>query len=519
MGALGYLFFTRIKNTLLGALKKPARLIMILVFAALIGFTVFAGDQASDASELRDINELFAIIFALYFSIALITMLNGLNRGASFFSMADVNMLFPAPVSSRKILLYGMLRQLGTIFFMGFFILFQYGWMHTTYGVSFGFILLVLAFFIGVIFCAQLTALVVYSITNGSDEKRRLARIIILAVAAASVIFCIWPYVANFAGDSSITALATAASRPAVNYIPIAGWMRALLVGTAQGELGTALLGAGLTVAYIGAFLALLLGVNAEYYEDVLSATETSFSAITAQKEGKLQENTPNKIRVGKVGLGRGQGAWAFYFKHLIENRRASVIFIEPTNLIYYGMAILFAFIFNDSIYFAFGMSLYFMLFETFTSRWVRELLLPFIYMVPEPPFKKLVALSAESVRKNALLSIGLMVIIGIITKANPLVVAALTLIRICFSLLIISCNFLADRLFGSIPGRTMQFLLFFLVVIVVAIPGVVGMVFLLMFAGELIGLLAMALWLFLASALITFLCRNILTYSELNNQ
>ena len=40
MNALGYLIFTRLKNTLKSLIRQPARLIYVIIIVALIGFTI-----------------------------------------------------------------------------------------------------------------------------------------------------------------------------------------------------------------------------------------------------------------------------------------------------------------------------------------------------------------------------------------------------------------------------------------------------------------------------------------------
>ncbi|MGN1214496.1 MAG: putative ABC exporter domain-containing protein, partial [Bacteroidaceae bacterium] len=85
--------------------------------------------------------------------------------------------------------------------------------------------------------------------------------------------------------------------------------------------------------------------INADYYEDVLKATEVSFSAITARKEGKVAENAPRKVKVGKIGLPGGEGASAIAAKHKIENRRSRVFLLDMTSVIMALVTIGFTFI------------------------------------------------------------------------------------------------------------------------------------------------------------------------------
>ena len=66
-GALTYLLWTRLKNGVLRFFRKPSRLILAVVFLALIGFTVFAGNvDTPEFPDYRDLRELCAIAFVFY---------------------------------------------------------------------------------------------------------------------------------------------------------------------------------------------------------------------------------------------------------------------------------------------------------------------------------------------------------------------------------------------------------------------------------------------------------------------
>ena len=54
IGALPYLYLTRIKNGIKELLKKPARLIYVLFLLALVIFSLTAGDAGTGEAELRD---------------------------------------------------------------------------------------------------------------------------------------------------------------------------------------------------------------------------------------------------------------------------------------------------------------------------------------------------------------------------------------------------------------------------------------------------------------------------------
>ena len=181
MTGLRYLFFTTLKNSIVQLVKNPGKLIAAILFILLFVFVIFSGNLGSEAGqEFRNPQELFAIVFALYLIFFVLGAYKGLTSGASFYSMADVNLLFSAPISSNKILFYGLIRQMGLSLLVGVFILFQYSWLHITYHVSIGGLLAIFLGYCVVLCCSQLTAMAIYSFSNGNTVRKRWIRGILL---------------------------------------------------------------------------------------------------------------------------------------------------------------------------------------------------------------------------------------------------------------------------------------------------------------------------------------------------
>ena len=122
MNGLSYLLRTTIKNSIKDLKTHPAKLVLVLFFLVMIAVVIVSGSGSIDVFELRDPAELSAMILGLYIAIFLLSSLNGFSSGASFYSMPDVQMLFPAPISPRRILLYGLVKQMGTSLLVGFFL-------------------------------------------------------------------------------------------------------------------------------------------------------------------------------------------------------------------------------------------------------------------------------------------------------------------------------------------------------------------------------------------------------------
>ena len=100
MKALLYLLRKTIQNALKELVKKPVALIPSLVIAGLLIFsaTMTSGEPAG---EVRNLNAYAAIVNGVFLLIFCTSLLQGLKQGMALFSMADVNLLFTAPVNPR----------------------------------------------------------------------------------------------------------------------------------------------------------------------------------------------------------------------------------------------------------------------------------------------------------------------------------------------------------------------------------------------------------------------------------
>jgi hypothetical protein len=126
MSSLVFLLVKSAKNTLLELRRKPAKLALwVLVIAGIGGIFLFSLFTRQNAAGSLDLVWLKGILFLFILLSVVIAIQKGLAKGDVIFDMNDVNLLFVSPVSSRLILMYGIVRMAKTAFLAGFFILFQ----------------------------------------------------------------------------------------------------------------------------------------------------------------------------------------------------------------------------------------------------------------------------------------------------------------------------------------------------------------------------------------------------------
>lgn len=115
MNALGFLLRKKMINFVRDILHHPSRLVLYIVVIGVILLSALSGgtEEIETSTQLP-----FAFlqggligIFTLIFSI---TIYSSLQAGTTFFEMADVSFLFGAPISPKKILGYGLVKQAAT---------------------------------------------------------------------------------------------------------------------------------------------------------------------------------------------------------------------------------------------------------------------------------------------------------------------------------------------------------------------------------------------------------------------
>ncbi len=523
MKAILYLWRTTLKNQIKDLKNHPSKLIAYLFFIALIIFVFVTSNIQSDsghADNLRSISELGAIIFALFMFLFISQVYQGLSSGSTFFKMSDVNLLFVSPISPKKVLVYGLVRQMGTSLFISIFILFQAGTLKQFYGVNgIGVIIIFIGYFL-LTFMGSIVSMVIYSITSGSEKKKKVAKALIYILILPIIISILF----NLnEGTIGIEAIVNGINSKVLEFIPFAGWIKALVYRLLTGETTGSLLYIIITVVGIILTVFILLKSKNEYYEDVLDATETMHKLKADAKDGRIvNKKDTKKIKLKNAGINKGQGATVFFFKHLVENKRSGKLFCDNATIVQLLTAVVFTLVMKNSgvgIISTFGMTTYIQLFMTFAGRWVNELKLHYIYLIPEKPLKKLLYAISESILKCFVDGVIIFIIVGIIFGSSPIDIIVCILARMGFGILFIAGDVLSQRVFKQVISKGLLMFLSFLILILIAVPGIIGAAIVgTIWNLGIISIMITFIWNVLISFIIIWACKNILDNIEQNS-
>ncbi|SCJ62580.1 Uncharacterised protein [uncultured Clostridium sp.] len=522
MNGILYLWITTFKNQIKDLKRHPGRLIAYLVLIGLMVMAMVSSvmqESNEIASSVRPIGELGAIIFVIFMFFFVSQVLQGISSGSTLFKMADVNLLFVSPTSPKKILAYGLVRQMGMSFLFSFFILFQAGTLKSFYGVGLKGVLIIFTGYFVITFIASVISMTVYVVTSGDEKKKRLAKLVVY-LCILPVIFTVLSKVSD--SNGLINSVVDGLNLKFNQWIPFVGWIKALTFGAIIGDMNGLLIYLIMTVIGIVLVITVMMKSDNNYYEDVLGVTENMYNRIEDAKNGKMAEVSFNKkIKLKEIGINHGKGAWVFFFKHMLENRRAGKLIFDNSMFIQLIMVGIFTLFVKGSggIIVAFAISTYMQLFMSLAGRWTRELTMHYIYMFPQSPFKKLIASTSEGILKSFTDGIIIFVIVGIIAKASPIDIMICIVARVGFGLVFTAADVLAERVIGKVASKGILMFLNLIVIILVALPGIIGAVVAgFALGGQIYTLLITLVWNVFISLVIIGLCRNVLHSLEQNN-
>lgn len=478
MKALVYLLLTTLKNRILSLKKKPALLILYLIIAGsivlMIGASVFNGGNAGQLGTFQDVRVLYLIVagVALFFLISFVS--NGLSTGSTLFTMADVGLLFTAPVSSRKILLYGLVKQMASTFLSAVFILYQVRTIKDSFGLGIGTILNLFFIYAILIFFSQLLSIGIYIFSNGNVRRKNIIKTVLYALIAITALGVYFQYTRN--GGNILEAVLDLMNYKPFHSMPVIGW--AVMFISASVESNALYMTVALLLFLIsGAVIVSLFTTgDADYYEDVLTSTEVAHNRLQDAKEGKRTVVT-RKIKVAEkqTGLRGGKGASAIIYKHMLEKKRSSrFLFVDTYTVLAAAGAGIAAYLMDMefSVYIILGILVYIQFFMTILGRLSDELSKPFIYMIPEKSIRKVAAASLTTIIKPCIDAVIIFTVVCVLSGTSPLLNLFLALAYASSGAIFVSYTLLCQRVFGGQPNKLISAGLGLSLFMIVMAPG-----------------------------------------------
>lgn len=472
MKPLFYILKKSLKNTVKEILRKPRLLIgyvlAMLFFGLMIAYTLFmpSSNLKRGSAELFGSIIIGVLLFVVYTGIS-----QGTTKGSSFFRQADVNLVFPAPVSSQKVLIYGFIQQLKSTFLIlilvacqlpnikNYFPLKNYG----------GILLLIITFFL--VFSMSILGIFTYSAVSKSKAiKNYITKGMYIFYGILALIFLSFLMKSKDPATSAIEFF----NSSFFTYFPFIGWFKQVYMGAVNGFNIVFFINLFLIIVFLILMMYIMYAMNTDYYEDVLAATEYKEEILKNKKAGNTM-TWNSKAKLKKVDHKyAGTGAKAIFYRHILEYRKSGFFFIDRMTFITAASGIAFMLFMpqkslNTILYF----SIYMLFLFQIQSKWSQELSKPYICLIPASSASKVFYATLASNIKNFIDGFVLFAAAGIIFKADPISVILCAFAYTSFGAVFIYGDVLSRRLFGS-HSKNLNFFLKFILIILVITPGIV---------------------------------------------
>jgi len=476
MSAMFFIVRKTLKNLIKGVFKKPILFIGYLFITLFVVTMLIASFAMPSGLIRRGSSDLYTGIVTVVFIFMYYTTLKlGIEKGSTYFRMADVNMAFTAPIKPNHILLYGFFKQLGGTLLFLFIALCQIPNLKNNFDIKpYGTWMILLA----TIFYAlsyPLISMILYSwATKKTGRKKILKRAIDgLALLIAGFFLLSLSRTRNIVGTMGYVF-----NNPIARYFPVIGWTSSIANASIKGfttEFWTGLF--GMVALILGAVVG-LYRANLDYYEDVLEGTEYLEAAVKARREGNKM-TFGLKVRNSVKQKLSGTGASALFFKHLLELRKtAYVLFFDRSSVSVMLAAIMFRLVMPKEEIQGFSLSmvlffaLYMLLLLQMQGRLSTEMEKHYIFLIPASPHEKLFFATLAEHIKNLFDGAVLFTLSGILFKAPAIIVLSCIITYTLSGAVYTYSDILARRLFGRIHSKGLLIFIKVIVNLLIIVPG-----------------------------------------------
>lgn len=261
------------------------------------------------------------------------------KSGSSIFLMADVNLLFQAPLKPQSILLFRLIMQAGTSFAATLYLLFEIPNLILNLGLSVGVACTILGAWFLLMLYAKLLSVLLYTVSSTSERlKSRLRPALYALFGALAAAFIL--YAQRFRGDWFAAALSFF-NAPVTRFIPVWGWLKALLIFALEGRVWAALLALAALLVFAVLLVLIIRRIKADFYEEAMARSEETAALRAAQADGGKTLTKRKKDRTDRIkrnGLSRGYGATVYFHKAFYNRLRFSLLGIFTKTTVTYLM-------------------------------------------------------------------------------------------------------------------------------------------------------------------------------------
>lgn len=394
-----YLYRKLWMNRVKKLVRKPAALIYtIVIIAYFVWMFVMLNDWLVNSSygTPRNLTRVLCVI-ALYLTPA--NFASYARRKGLIFLPSDVHFLFSAPVSPKWNLLYAYGKNLLLSLIVGAAIVpLGVYWFHVPLYKT------LLYFIVGTVMEGILEACIVILLYGnerlGKDALRFFGWIMYAILACFVLVGVYLLYTEGFHWNVVLQYF----DGEWISMIPVLGWslaaMRLII-------LGPTLVNVVCTILYAVTFgvllvMAVRMKCTGQYYEDAMKFADDYQEALKRSRKGEVAfVGRKKKYRREARVAYRGGGASAIFYRQLLEYKKERFFIFGFLTLVFLGAGLVLAWLAMSGdgslqtgigrYYLIPGVLMYLgFIFSSYKTRWGTELENPYVYLIPDTPFRKM---------------------------------------------------------------------------------------------------------------------------------
>lgn len=257
-------------------------------------------------------------------AVLVFSVLTADKSGSSIFLMADVNLLFPAPMKPQSVLLFRLIMQTGTSLVLTIYLLFQVPNLMLNLGLNAGAAFAILGAWFLLLVYSKLVSVLLYTLSATHPAfKRRLRPALYLLLALIAGGYLLFAITGS---GSYFEAALSFFNAPLTRFIPIWGWLKALVFFGITGEPLFAVAAAAALLLGAVLLVVIIWHIRADFYEDAMArSAETAEMQQAAQGNAnpalaKRKKDRSDKLR--RDGLQKGAGASVYFYKSMYNRFR-----------------------------------------------------------------------------------------------------------------------------------------------------------------------------------------------------
>ncbi|MBP7176696.1 MAG: putative ABC exporter domain-containing protein [Thermoclostridium sp.] len=473
-----------VKNGIKQLFKKPGALIGYLFMIGLMALS-FIGLGSEEEEGIKLTQDIYIAITTTLALLTIIpTLFQSINSLGLNLRSADVNLIFTSPVSPGRILLYSQLRQTGVALYTGIIMLFQAPMLKTFFDFTIEGMAIYVVAWLAILVTPTLFSMFIYIAFRNKQKAKITFKTILYVLLGA---YFIWIIYSMLQSENPLNGLISALSADFVKYVPALGWYRHLFASATTGftfDFFWPLAAILVASVFAGRYAMKTAGID--YYEDAASSAEKIEKIWEASRKGQkvniydLRDDKKKKVKKVEFRFSMN-GAGAIYQKHLLEYRKKG-FFLFNFRTIYMTVLPLMAAYFipisgedpDASAVIALGVCVYIAFLIAFQGRWGKELQQPYIYLIPDNPFKKLLFCVAAETLKHLVDGLILFTACAVIFGSSPLVCLLCVIAYVIINALYSFLDIFSQRIFGKLHSKILGTYLKVMLSMLLIVPGII---------------------------------------------